>query len=49
MLNPVGKDAEVAGIISEDGRTGQMPVLLNVGSGFITTDLAEDVFDAFDD
>jgi len=46
VLNPVGKDAEAAGIISEDGRTGQMPVLLNVGTGFITTDLAEHVLAA---
>jgi len=46
VRNPVGKNAEIAGIISDDERTGQMPVLLNVGTGFITTELAEEVLRA---
>ena len=45
VRNPVGKNAEIAGIISEDSRTGQMPVLLNVGTGFITTEVAEKVLE----
>ena len=46
VSNPVGKNAAAAGIISDDGRTGYMPVLLNVGSGFITTDLANKLLEA---
>jgi uncharacterized membrane protein YdfJ with MMPL/SSD domain len=46
VLNPVGKNAEVAGIISDDGKTGSMPVVLDVGTGFITTELADDVLAA---
>ncbi|MGZ5351139.1 MAG: MMPL family transporter, partial [Actinomycetota bacterium] len=46
VRNPVGKNAEIAGIISDDERTGQMPVVLNVGTGFITTELAEKVLAA---
>jgi uncharacterized membrane protein YdfJ with MMPL/SSD domain len=43
VQNPVGKNAEAAGIISDDGKIGLMPVLLNVGGGFITTELAEKI------
>ncbi len=46
VRNPVGKNAEILGIISDDERTGQMPVLLDVGTGFITTELAEKVLEA---
>jgi uncharacterized membrane protein YdfJ with MMPL/SSD domain len=46
VRNPIGKNAEAAGIISEDGRTGIMPVLLKVGSGFITPELAHKVLAA---
>src|SRR5262245_29008852 len=45
VQNPVGKNAETAGIISDDGKIGLMPVLLNVGGGFITTQLAERILD----
>ncbi len=43
VQNPVGKNAEAAGIISRDRRTGIMPVLLRVGSGFITDELADKI------
>ena len=46
VVNPVGKDAAAAGIISDDERTGIMPVLLNVNSGFITKTLAQSTLDA---
>ena len=46
VRNPVGKNADIAGIISEDGQTGYMPVLLKVDSGFITVELAEKVLAA---
>ena len=45
VQNPVGKNAEAAGIISDDGKIGLMPVVLNVGGGFITTELAERILD----
>jgi uncharacterized membrane protein YdfJ with MMPL/SSD domain len=45
VQNPVGKNAETAGIISEDGKIGLMPVLLNVGGGFITEELAQKILD----
>jgi uncharacterized membrane protein YdfJ with MMPL/SSD domain len=46
VSNPVGKNAAAAGIISDDGRTGIMPVLLNVGGGFITEELASKLLEA---
>jgi uncharacterized membrane protein YdfJ with MMPL/SSD domain len=46
VVNPVGKDGVTAGILSDDAKTGIMPVLLNVNSGFITTELADDVLEA---
>jgi uncharacterized membrane protein YdfJ with MMPL/SSD domain len=46
VVNPVGKDAAAAGIISNDEQTGIMPVLLNVNSGFITKRLAQSTLDA---
>ncbi len=46
VTNPVTKDAAKAGLLSQDGRTGLMPVLLKVESGFITERLAEKVLDA---
>ena len=45
VQNPVGKNAETAGIISDDGKIGLMPVLLNVGGGFITEELAQKILD----
>jgi uncharacterized membrane protein YdfJ with MMPL/SSD domain len=45
VQNPVGKNAETAGIISDDGKIGLMPVVLNVGGGFITTELAQKTLD----
>ena len=45
VQNPVGKSAETAGIISDDGKIGLMPVLLNVGGGFITEELAQKILD----
>jgi uncharacterized membrane protein YdfJ with MMPL/SSD domain len=44
--NPVGKDGATAGILSKDAKTGFMPVLLDVNSGFITEELAQDVLRA---
>jgi uncharacterized membrane protein YdfJ with MMPL/SSD domain len=46
VLNPVGKKGVAAGIITKDARTGFMPVLLNVNSGFVTVRLAQDVLSA---
>ena len=46
VTNPVTKDAEKAGLLSDDARTAFMPVLLNVNSGFITVRLAQHVVDA---
>jgi uncharacterized membrane protein YdfJ with MMPL/SSD domain len=43
VRNPIGKNAEAAGIISADGKTGIMPVLLSVENGFITVELADKV------
>ncbi len=42
---PRGKDGAAAGILSEDGKTGFMPVLLTIDSGFITERLAQDLVD----
>jgi uncharacterized membrane protein YdfJ with MMPL/SSD domain len=46
VTNPVTKDAADAGLLSQNGRTGLMPVLLTVESGFITERLAQKVLDA---
>ena len=46
VLNPVSKDGRTAGILSDDGSIGFMPVLLDVDSGFITEELAHKVLDA---
>ncbi len=46
VRNPVGKNAEAAGIISADGRIGIMPVVLRISSGFITDELAHRVLAA---
>lgn len=46
VLNPISKDGKIAGILSDDERTGIMPVLLNVNSGFITDHLATAIYDA---
>jgi uncharacterized membrane protein YdfJ with MMPL/SSD domain len=46
VTNPVTKDAAKAGLMSQDGQTGLMPVLLTVESGFITERLAQKVLDA---
>jgi uncharacterized membrane protein YdfJ with MMPL/SSD domain len=45
VVNPLGKDGTSAGIITDDQRTAFMPVLLNVGNGFITDDLATKVLE----
>ena len=46
VTNPVTSTAAEAGLLSDDGQTAFMPVLLNVDSGFITQDLAEKVLAA---
>ncbi len=46
VLNPVGSKGEQAGIITKDETTAFMPVLLNIESGFITTDLADRILSA---
>jgi uncharacterized membrane protein YdfJ with MMPL/SSD domain len=46
VINPVGKKGSQAGIITKDGTIAFMPVLLNVGSGFITDTLAGRILQA---
>jgi uncharacterized membrane protein YdfJ with MMPL/SSD domain len=46
VLNPVGSKGVQAGIITKDGKTAFMPVLLNVDSGFITDQLAHRILSA---
>jgi RND superfamily putative drug exporter len=46
VMNPVGKKGKAAGLLSKDGRTGFMPVLLDINSGFITVRLAEAALEA---
>jgi uncharacterized membrane protein YdfJ with MMPL/SSD domain len=46
VLNPVGKKGKQAGIITDDGTTGFIPILLRVDSGFITENLAHKVLAA---
>jgi uncharacterized membrane protein YdfJ with MMPL/SSD domain/peptidoglycan hydrolase CwlO-like protein len=46
VLNPLGSKGAQAGIITKDGRTAFMPVLLNVDSGFITEELADRILAA---
>ena len=43
VVNPVGKTGTQAGIITDDGTTAFMPVVLSVDSGFITEELADKV------
>jgi uncharacterized membrane protein YdfJ with MMPL/SSD domain len=46
VVDPVGKKGKQAGIITDDGTTGFMPILLRVDSGFITERLAQKVLAA---
>ena len=46
VLNPLGSKGAQAGIITKDGKTAFMPVLLNVDSGFITEELADRILAA---
>ena len=46
VVNPLSKDGRSAGILSDDGSIGFMPVLLDIDSGFITETLAEKVVSA---
>ena len=46
VMNPVSKNGKAAGLLSKDGRTGFMPVLLDINSGFITERLAEVTLEA---
>ena len=46
VVNPLSKEGKAAGILSDDGATGSMPVLLDIDSGFITESLAEKVLSA---
>jgi uncharacterized membrane protein YdfJ with MMPL/SSD domain len=46
VANPVGTEEQAADLLSSDGRTGFMPVVLDVNSGFITERLAQATLDA---
>ncbi len=46
VTNPLSKDGQSAGLLSDDGTIAFMPVLLDIDSGFITVDLAEKVLQA---
>jgi uncharacterized membrane protein YdfJ with MMPL/SSD domain len=41
--NPVSKDGQTAGLLSDDQRIGFIPVLLDVGSGALTEEIANHV------
>ena len=46
VTNPVGSKGQSAGLLSDDGRTAFAPVLLDIGSGELDEEIAQDVFDA---
>ncbi|MET8523047.1 MMPL family transporter [Nocardioides sp. NPDC004968] len=46
VTNPLSSDGQTAGLLSKDGRTAFAPVLMDVGSGDLTEEIAGDVLDA---
>ncbi len=46
VTDPVSSDGQTAGLLSEDGQTAFAPVLLDIGSGDLTPELAQQVVDA---
>ncbi|MFC7495290.1 MULTISPECIES: MMPL family transporter [unclassified Nocardioides] len=46
VTNPVSSSGQTAGLLSKDGRTAFAPVLLDIGSGDVTKEIAQDVMDA---
>jgi len=48
VTNPVSSSGKTAGLLSKDEQTAFAPVLLNVGSGDLTTAIAGQVLDATD-
>jgi uncharacterized membrane protein YdfJ with MMPL/SSD domain len=48
VTNPLSDSGQTAGLLSQDGRTAFAPVLLDVGSGALTLEIAQGVMDAAD-
>ena len=46
VTGPFSDAGQTAGLVSKDGRTAFAPVLLDVGSGELDEEMAQDVFDA---
>ncbi|MFE7228112.1 MMPL family transporter [Nocardioides sp. NPDC057577] len=46
VTNPLSSDGQTAGLLSKDGRTAFAPVLMDVGSGDLTEEIAGNVLDA---
>ncbi|MGB0099661.1 MAG: MMPL family transporter [Nocardioides sp.] len=46
VTNPVSSSGQTAGLLSEDGQTAFAPVLLDIGTGDLTTEIAQEVMDA---
>jgi uncharacterized membrane protein YdfJ with MMPL/SSD domain len=46
VTDPVSKDGRTAGLLADDGQTAFAPVLLDIGSGDLTPELAQQVVDA---
>ena len=46
VTDPVSSDGQTAGLLAEDGQTAFAPVLLDIGSGDLTPELAQQVVDA---
>jgi uncharacterized membrane protein YdfJ with MMPL/SSD domain len=46
VTNPISSDGKTAGLLSQDGRTGFAPVLLDVGSGELDEPMSQRIFDA---
>ena len=46
VTNPLSSDGQTAGLLAKDGQTAFAPVLLDIGSGELTTELAQEILDA---
>ncbi|MBD3923358.1 MMPL family transporter [Nocardioides cavernae] len=46
VTDPVSSDGQTAGLLADDGQTAFAPVLLDIGSGDLTPELAQQVVDA---
>ncbi|MBZ5737901.1 MMPL family transporter [Nocardioides mangrovi] len=46
VTNPVSSGGQTAGLLSDDGQTAFAPVLMDIGSGDLTEELAQRVLDA---